>query len=101
MPSARVQCPVKVQPGDICLCPSGVVPEYQCQVKREAKKAQRERDRPNSTTSAQDAAAEAKRQRLLSVGTTEHSASWRGIGGIVQKMGCGSECQVSWTVVVL
>ena len=30
---------------------SGVVPEYQCAVKREAKKAQKDKDRPNSTTS--------------------------------------------------
>jgi hypothetical protein len=29
---------------------SGVVPEYQCAVKREAKKAQKEKDKPNSTT---------------------------------------------------
>lgn len=28
----------------------GVVPEYQCAVKREAKKAQKEKDKPNSTT---------------------------------------------------
>ncbi|CAL8148030.1 unnamed protein product [Orchesella dallaii] len=30
--------------------PECVVPEYQCAVKREAKKAQKERDKPNSTT---------------------------------------------------
>jgi hypothetical protein len=29
---------------------AGVVPEYQCAVKREAKKAQKEKDRPNSTS---------------------------------------------------
>ncbi len=28
----------------------GVVPEYQCAVKREAKKAQKDKDKPNSTT---------------------------------------------------
>ena len=28
----------------------GVVPEYQCAVKREAKKAQKEKDRPNPTS---------------------------------------------------
>ncbi|XP_046390480.1 ecdysone receptor isoform X2 [Ischnura elegans] len=30
--------------------PECVVPEYQCQVKREAKKAQKDKDKPNSTT---------------------------------------------------
>ena len=29
---------------------AGVVPEYQCAVKREAKKAQKEKDRPNSSS---------------------------------------------------
>lgn len=28
----------------------GVVPEYQCAVKREAKKAQKDKEKPNSTT---------------------------------------------------
>ena len=33
-----------------CLRMTGVVPEYQCAVKREAKKAQKEKDRPNSSS---------------------------------------------------
>lgn len=31
-------------------CLSGVVPEYQCAIKRETKKAQKDKDKPNSTT---------------------------------------------------
>ncbi|XP_037075199.1 ecdysone receptor-like isoform X3 [Pollicipes pollicipes] len=58
-----------------------VVPEYQCQVKREAKKAQRERDRPNSTTSAQDTPADTKRQRLVSAGSSPSVAGAAGSGG--------------------
>ncbi|KAF0311777.1 Ecdysone receptor [Amphibalanus amphitrite] len=58
----------------------GVVPEYQCQVKREAKKAQRERDRPNSTTSAQDGP-DSKRQRLGSTDQTVAVAGAAGGGG--------------------
>ncbi|XP_043206625.1 ecdysone receptor-like isoform X6 [Amphibalanus amphitrite] len=60
--------------------PECVVPEYQCQVKREAKKAQRERDRPNSTTSAQDGP-DSKRQRLGSTDQTVAVAGAAGGGG--------------------
>lgn len=35
----------------ICFCSfAGVVPEYQCAVKRKEKKAQKDKDKPNSTT---------------------------------------------------
>lgn len=55
----------------------GVVPEYQCAVKREAKKAQKEKDKPNSTTqSPTPKEGEIKEERIsLISGNTERSTS--------------------------
>lgn len=42
----------------------GVVPEYQCAIKRETKKAQKDKDKPNSTT--RDSGSDDKEEKPLS-----------------------------------
>lgn len=49
--------------------PECVVPEYQCAIKRESKRAQKEKDKPNSTT--KDASPEKDEKPTIILGTNQ------------------------------